>query len=305
MPRRRTVHGAVANGSTVTFPFNGTGITFFGTVSVPSPGVELSVSSFVMDSDTPNEVLVTAPLPTETMYHHAWYTSPPLRDGPHTLVVTALNTNANDIIWFDYLEYVPSEASPVSPVSPSPPSSATITSTGSVGGPVLQTSAPSNSSATPSALPIATHKAADLGTILPAALVPATVLSLLLGVFFLRCRRRREGRHHLTREHALNQDDPCGSAISGHFYVVSAMIGHEAALGEAYTATAPISTYTLMRRPMSESLFRGSDGGSVVLPTTYATSGAASSTVGHASEASGTKYEEGPPAYGDLLLEVS
>ncbi|KAI0789787.1 hypothetical protein C8Q75DRAFT_733573 [Abortiporus biennis] len=102
-----TTHGALTNGSTISYSFNGSSITVFGTVSgSPSPGSIPSTSSFSIDGSSP--VFVTVPQPADPIYRHAYYVSPKLEDGEHTIIVTATNTDISDILWFDYFEYVPS-----------------------------------------------------------------------------------------------------------------------------------------------------------------------------------------------------
>ncbi|KAI0789764.1 hypothetical protein C8Q75DRAFT_806917 [Abortiporus biennis] len=122
-----TIHAALTNGSKITYSFEGiplalmatflsctqcigTSITSFGTIpgSPPSGSVPIT-SSFSLDGLS--AVLVTVPKPLETIYRHAFYVSPELEDGEHTLVITVINTDPNDQMWFDYFEYSPSTPS--------------------------------------------------------------------------------------------------------------------------------------------------------------------------------------------------
>ncbi|KAI0789777.1 hypothetical protein C8Q75DRAFT_806929 [Abortiporus biennis] len=143
-----TTHAATSNGSTITYSFKGTSITFFGTITgSPSPGSIPSTSSFSLDGSS--AVLVTVPQPIDTVYRHAFYVSPKLEDGEHTLIVTAINTDTDDMMWFDYFEYLPSS---LSSTPPAPTVSSTSHSISSTPNPVLPTS-PSSTAIPPSLTP--------------------------------------------------------------------------------------------------------------------------------------------------------
>ncbi|KAL4246628.1 hypothetical protein ABKN59_008132 [Abortiporus biennis] len=74
-----TTNAALTNGSTITYSFEGTSITSFGTIpGSPPSGSVPSTSSFSLDGLS--AVLVTVPKPLETIYRHAFYVSPELED---------------------------------------------------------------------------------------------------------------------------------------------------------------------------------------------------------------------------------
>ncbi|EKM50819.1 uncharacterized protein PHACADRAFT_213681 [Phanerochaete carnosa HHB-10118-sp] len=228
-----TTHGALTNGSTIEFTFNGTSVTFYGTVP-GAPTGSPSTSSFMVDNG--EKVLVMTPQPADPMYQYAYFASGPLEDGMHTLVVTAVNTDQEDMLWFDYLEYALISAA----------------DTGAGGG-GLSSPAPSLSgSSTPSlssptsptnlALSGTTHKASNLRTILPAVIVPAAALLLLLGVLFFLWRRRQQSRRYDSwRVNILGED------LSD--------VPPEAKIISPYTTVrAPAPALTIMSAPPSISM---------------------------------------------------
>ena len=80
-----------------------------GTVShLPADG-SMSTVSFTLDNDNP--VINTGPPETQDVHQYTYYTSPQLTAGEHTFEVQTLDVSANNLFWFDYLEYLPSGAS--------------------------------------------------------------------------------------------------------------------------------------------------------------------------------------------------
>lgn len=148
-------------------PCPGTGITFYGTVPPTPPDGGTSTSVFALDKST--AVTVTSPISALTQYNHVWYTAANLEDKEHTFLVNATIVDLTNPIWFDYLEYVPSNAASTSSAS-----------------------VPSSTSSSPTSTPPA-HQSRNLETILPAVLVSATVFLFALSALRLWWDRRTTG----------------------------------------------------------------------------------------------------------------
>ncbi|KAG6907027.1 hypothetical protein DXG01_010862 [Tephrocybe rancida] len=82
-----TTHGTEGLGATATLRFSGTGIAVYGTI--PNSTVS-RVSAYTLDGSSP--VTVTRSNRGDTpLYQQLFYQSPRLKDGNHTLIVTAVS----------------------------------------------------------------------------------------------------------------------------------------------------------------------------------------------------------------------
>ncbi|GJE86706.1 hypothetical protein PsYK624_027870 [Phanerochaete sordida] len=107
-----TTHGAISNGSTVSFTFNGTSIALYGTVGPIQSDTKNRTTTAVYVLDDASPVTSTAPASLTTQYGFAYYVSPPLANEQHTLVVTATDVVPDNTFWVDYVEYTPADANP-------------------------------------------------------------------------------------------------------------------------------------------------------------------------------------------------
>ncbi|EKM50825.1 uncharacterized protein PHACADRAFT_213685 [Phanerochaete carnosa HHB-10118-sp] len=322
-----TTHGALTNGSTIQYTFNGTSIRFYGTVSGAPTGPP-STSSFVVDNG--ESVLVATSQPADPMYQYEYFASGTLEDGMHTLVVTAVDTDTVDILWFDYLEYVLGDAAdtgaggggsssptpsfafstgmPLSSPSPSfsfstggPLSSQNFSSTGtalpSPSSLTTSSSASPSSPADPALSGGTTHKASDLKTVLPAVLIPVAALLLLLGaLLFLWRRRQQRRRYHSPRLNILGED-PSDAPPEARFISPYASVSAPAPASESVlvSESALASESTSVLTPLSAhrpllALATPRDSKESVVLSPYGTG------VVRRSDAAGAS-EEGPPAY--------
>ncbi|KAI0341878.1 hypothetical protein BDW22DRAFT_1357960 [Trametopsis cervina] len=90
-----SLHGASLPGSEVNLIFHGTAIQV---VSALRAGVQGSVTSYVLDDTQP--VLYYAPTVAKAVYGQPFYTSAPLSDGAHSLIVT-IYSNSSFEYWLD------------------------------------------------------------------------------------------------------------------------------------------------------------------------------------------------------------
>ena len=115
-----TTHGTWQSGSTAKFSFRGehsiteerkriiltnvigSAVTVYGTV------ITGCRSAYALDDSSP--VTFTAPNQTSIQNNHQFpfYSSPTLQDGVHTLTITQLTNNSNQVLWLDYIVYRPS-----------------------------------------------------------------------------------------------------------------------------------------------------------------------------------------------------
>ncbi|KAJ6451164.1 hypothetical protein C8R45DRAFT_946378 [Mycena sanguinolenta] len=92
-----------AAGSTATFAFSGTSITVYASVADHSPGA--IAISFAIDGSTQGSYTPPTSLPVGGLYHQPLWTSSPLSDEPHTLVITQTAAQTAGQIYLDYLLY--------------------------------------------------------------------------------------------------------------------------------------------------------------------------------------------------------
>ncbi|GJE98622.1 hypothetical protein PsYK624_148560 [Phanerochaete sordida] len=204
-----TTHGATANGSRLAFTFDGTSVAVYGTIS-GAPTTPPSTSLFMVDNDFATAANVTPPQPPQPVYQHMWWSSGELSPGTHTLNVVAQNVQEGDLVWIDFVQYVPLPATSASAsgtglvlASGSAPTSSGSSSTAAD---PASSASTSSSSPTPSdtpALATTTHKTSHLGAILPAIIVPIALILLLLSAYVLWRRRKRTKPFQGSRESIL------------------------------------------------------------------------------------------------------
>ncbi|KAJ7619663.1 hypothetical protein FB45DRAFT_931364 [Roridomyces roridus] len=176
-----TVSSSVKVGDHFSVPFNGTGITVFGTFDATSTGVRTLYS---IDGDQGTVVTSQASGNGLDDFQQPFWKSGTISDGQHTLVVTmrAINGAAGDgegTIWFDYFQVTGSH--PAS-TSASQGSSSTV--------PV---SSSSSSSASPSPTSPASHTSSSHGGLIGGVIAAAVVVVLIcIGLFLWRRRRQRD-----------------------------------------------------------------------------------------------------------------
>lgn len=224
---RRTTHGGQLDGCVFMYTFNGTyyfetslwpcllhaprqgtGISIHGTVGQTPPDGTTSVTTYMLDGSTPFNV--TAPVTPGPIYGYAFYTSPALEDGVHTLTVSTAAVDVPTTFWFDYLEYTPSLSG--TSVAGAGSSSVSFASTSASTIPMSTMMAPTK---TPDASPtrMGTSHPIRASTILLATLIPLLVLLLLLiGLVIWLRRRRRYARINRVRLEAAiilgDEDNP-------------------------------------------------------------------------------------------------
>ncbi|KAJ7077986.1 hypothetical protein B0H15DRAFT_1025959 [Mycena belliarum] len=94
-----TTRWSSVQGSTASFSFVGTSVTVFGTVAAVNPpqaALSFLVDKTVAGSFAPEGL-------TADVHHTALWASPPLADGPHTLVVTQTAAQAAGVLFLDYI----------------------------------------------------------------------------------------------------------------------------------------------------------------------------------------------------------
>ncbi|KAJ7439088.1 hypothetical protein FB451DRAFT_157331 [Mycena latifolia] len=103
---QRTARWSSVQGSTASLSFVGSSVTVFGTVGEPPivagqtrPQVSFT---FVVDNSITGTYTPPADL-TGVIYHEPFWASPPLGDGPHTLVITQSEAATIGIILLDYI----------------------------------------------------------------------------------------------------------------------------------------------------------------------------------------------------------
>ncbi|KAF9242625.1 hypothetical protein BU15DRAFT_43706 [Melanogaster broomeanus] len=104
-----TTHGAPTAGSSASFNFTGTTVSVFGTVGPVDANnytIGPSISMYTLDHFLP--VTFVEPALNSASYHYQFYTSPPLDDGLHHLIITSVNMSS--VLWLDYLQYTPSSS---------------------------------------------------------------------------------------------------------------------------------------------------------------------------------------------------
>lgn len=190
MLRRRTARRSPSS-STVRYPYHsahnplthiresGTGIAVFGT-AVPQNS---NLTPFILCTiDDATGVNITLPQPATKLFKQAFYTSPPLADGTHTLLVTAGGLDgATHKFWFDYLAYTPGAAS-------------TSSSVGTASGAAETGAAASH------------HSSSNARVVVPAVLVPLIVLALLGALLFFFLRQRSLRRRAPSSVHRESKD---------------------------------------------------------------------------------------------------
>ncbi|KAF8167041.1 hypothetical protein K438DRAFT_1616192 [Mycena galopus ATCC 62051] len=92
-----------AGDSTATFAFSGTTITVYASVGDSSPG-DVAMS-FAIDGSTQGSYTPPSSFPAGGLYHQPLWTSSPLNDGPHTLLITQTAAQSSGQIYLDYLLY--------------------------------------------------------------------------------------------------------------------------------------------------------------------------------------------------------
>ncbi|EKM56885.1 uncharacterized protein PHACADRAFT_254252 [Phanerochaete carnosa HHB-10118-sp] len=183
-----TTHGAITNGSTMSFTFNGTAVALYGTIGPINSDSDNQTTTSMYVLDEASAVTVTAPKSLTTQYGYAFFLSPQLADEQHTLTVTATDVVSDNTFWIDYLEYTPS-SNTSSSSAPPPPLSSSPTSTSTLAG-SASTALPSDD------LDMSSgghqhHSSQHSTTIVAAVLVPIILLLILaLAGLFLFWRRR-------------------------------------------------------------------------------------------------------------------
>ncbi|KAF8512775.1 hypothetical protein JB92DRAFT_2926309 [Gautieria morchelliformis] len=189
-------------GATSMYTFNGTGISVFGTQCDP-PGGNTTVSAYKLDNIDVSVYTVPAGVACNQNFVN-FFTSPPLANGLHTLVIT--NRNANAWYFLDYLEVT----------TPGPASNGTAPptlSSSSVLSSVSSTSSPSSSSSSLSA-PSSTLQASSstgttklaTGVIVGSAIGAAVVVSMLILAVIWWRRRRQVSQTHPEAAVTLQTD---------------------------------------------------------------------------------------------------
>uniref|UniRef100_A0A0W0EUJ7 Uncharacterized protein n=1 Tax=Moniliophthora roreri TaxID=221103 RepID=A0A0W0EUJ7_MONRR len=101
-----TTHGSQSILAEMSFQFNGTSITVYGTIThradIPSP-----VDVFALDDSLPVRFAPTVQAGV-AQRHVRMFFSPPLKDGLHTLIMRRTVDKSES--WIDYIDYTPSAA---------------------------------------------------------------------------------------------------------------------------------------------------------------------------------------------------
>ncbi|EIW54808.1 uncharacterized protein TRAVEDRAFT_30830 [Trametes versicolor FP-101664 SS1] len=168
---QKTSHSSNATGSFVTFTFNGTFITVYGSVDTAG-----SSSSYKLDDAPPVVTNIGRTSPTQFNYPF-FFPSAPLQPGLHELVITVVGGTFS----LDYIEYTGGVNGDASQVSSSSSSSS------SSGGTASPDSAP------PTASPSKGLSAGAIAGIAVAAI--GVVLIVALTLFYVRRRSARRVRH--------------------------------------------------------------------------------------------------------------
>ncbi|KAI0660680.1 hypothetical protein C8Q70DRAFT_903261, partial [Cubamyces menziesii] len=112
-----TLHYATPRGATVTFSFNGTFVAVIGgqgdTSSFGWPSTSYAIDGNVQSTynlATGDHALSA----TDFDYNVTFFSSPDLKPGEHTLVITNLNSTWPNTYWFDYIQYLPSDSTTTS-----------------------------------------------------------------------------------------------------------------------------------------------------------------------------------------------
>ncbi|KAF8512776.1 hypothetical protein JB92DRAFT_3143633 [Gautieria morchelliformis] len=179
-------------GAASMYTFNGTGISVFGTQCDP-PGGNTTVSTYRLDNNGPSKYTEPAGVKCNQNFVN-FFTSPPLANGLHTLIITNLNANA----WYflDYLEVT----------TPGPASNGTAPPTLS-SSPVLSSvsSSSSPSSSLQASSSTGTTKLAT-GVIVGSAIGAAVVASMLILAVMWWRRRRQVSQTHKEAAVRLQTD---------------------------------------------------------------------------------------------------
>ncbi|PPQ72214.1 hypothetical protein CVT26_006969 [Gymnopilus dilepis] len=157
---KTTTWTAVA-GSTAKFTFQGTGVGVFGTVGKKLPKSIAPVSEYSIDGSAP--VTFTADPKAVVQTSQAFFQSPLLPDGVHTLTVT--NKLASDPLFLDFLMVLADSDTPL-------PSSISLTSASSTS--ASSTSATSSSSSATSSSSVSTTSSSSSSSV-PTLTVTSTV----------------------------------------------------------------------------------------------------------------------------------
>ncbi|OJT07532.1 hypothetical protein TRAPUB_1628 [Trametes pubescens] len=176
---QKTSHSSNATGSFVTFTFNGTFITVYGSVDTRG-----SSSSYKLD-DAPPVVTDIEQVPSAQLNYPLFFPSAPLQPGLHELVITVVGGTFN----LDYIEYTSLSGEvngDASQVSAFPPQSSSPSPSSSGG-------TPSPDSAPPATSPSKGLSAGAIAGIAIAAI--GVVLVVALTLFYVRRRSARKVRH--------------------------------------------------------------------------------------------------------------
>lgn len=167
-------------------------MSIFGTVpQTITPNNKTATTGYVVDKLDP--VNVTSPVTIGTkIFNYAFYTSPLLENGQHTITVTAVSVDTNSGFFFDYLEYIqlPNTTTALSSSTPSPTGIATPGSTIFVTPEAQSSSVTTPQHAATNAVHRKSHS--ELSIILPATLVPIVFLLLIVATLMYYRRRRRQ-----------------------------------------------------------------------------------------------------------------
>ena len=152
----------------------GTGISVFGTQCDPAGG-NTTVSTYMIDNGGQSTYTVPSGVVCNQNFVN-FFTSPPLANGKHTLVITNLNQNA----WYflDYLQVL----------SPGSSSTSNVTITASAASSSSASSSTSQSSSTNGS----SSKSMNTGVIVGSVLGAAAVVAIVILAFMVYWRKRRQ-----------------------------------------------------------------------------------------------------------------